>query len=131
MVTATDPACDHCHRLFDGHPCIISFGFTQFRYCGRLCLIDAEEERAQRSRAEEYSLLRHRTRHWKVVDGNGDIVCVTLYRKGAEEVIRRLRRRKAPPFRSATGVSASKSASAPTERSIEPLYRQKVCANAA
>jgi hypothetical protein len=130
MVTSAGPACDHCHRLFDGQPCVVAFCCSQFRYCGRLCLIAAEQERAQRLHAEEYSIQRHRTRHWKVVDGNGDLVCITLYKKGAEEVIRRLRRRKAPPFRPATGKSVAKSDTVP-ERPIDPIYRQKVYAKAA
>lgn len=130
MVTSAGPACDHCLRLFDGQPCIVSFCCTQYRYCSRLCLMAAEEERARRWRAEDYTLQRHHTRHWKVVDGNGDLVCVTLYKKGAEEVIRRLRRRKAPPFRTATGKSVAKSATVP-DRPIDSTYRQKTCATAA
>jgi hypothetical protein len=31
-----------------------------------------------------------KTRYWAVVDTTGTLVCVTLYRKGAAEVVRRL-----------------------------------------
>lgn len=33
---------------------------------------------------------RYGSRNWAVYDGSGILVCVTLYRKGAEEVVRRL-----------------------------------------
>lgn len=129
MVTAAGPACDHCHRLFDGQPCLVAFCCTQFRYCSRLCLLSAEEERVRRYRAEKYSILRHRTRHWKVVDGDGDLVCVTLYKRGAEEVIRRLGCRKPSPFRTTTGKSAPQPVTT-SERPVDPLYRQKICVTA-
>jgi hypothetical protein len=35
------------------------------------------------------SLLKY-GRFWKVVDENGEIVCICVYKKGALEVIRRL-----------------------------------------
>lgn len=28
--------------------------------------------------------------HWQVFDPNGDLVCLTVYKRGAEEVVRRL-----------------------------------------
>jgi len=31
-----------------------------------------------------------RTRFWAVWDADGELICVTVYRKGAEEVLRRL-----------------------------------------
>jgi len=31
-----------------------------------------------------------RTRFWAVYDADGELVCVCVYRKGAEEVVRRL-----------------------------------------
>ena len=37
----------------------------------------------------EYQIVRH-SRSWKVIDPEGELVCITLYRKGAREVIRRL-----------------------------------------
>jgi hypothetical protein len=34
--------------------------------------------------------LRRYKRYWAVYDEDGTLVCVTVYKKGAEEVIRRL-----------------------------------------
>lgn len=34
--------------------------------------------------------MRRRKRYWEVVDSEGSLVCVTLYKRGALEVIRRL-----------------------------------------
>ena len=37
-------------------------------------------------------MLRHKhSRHWAVLDNQGRLVCVCVYRKGAVEVCRRLR----------------------------------------
>ena len=33
---------------------------------------------------------RHRRRFWRVEEADGTLVCVTVFRKGAEEVARRL-----------------------------------------
>jgi hypothetical protein len=38
-----------------------------------------------------YSIRKH-NRNWKVMDPAGLLVCITLYRKGAKKVIRRLER---------------------------------------
>lgn len=38
-----------------------------------------------------YTILKH-SRSWKVLDPTGQLVCLTLYKKGAKEVIRRLER---------------------------------------
>jgi hypothetical protein len=32
-----------------------------------------------------------KSRFWAVVDPTGELVCVTVYKRGAEEVVRRLR----------------------------------------
>ena len=34
--------------------------------------------------------IRKHSRSWKVIDPAGQLVCITLYKKGAKEVIRRL-----------------------------------------
>ena len=34
--------------------------------------------------------IRRRDRHWQVLDPTGELVCLTVYRRGAEEVVRRL-----------------------------------------
>lgn len=36
-----------------------------------------------------YRILR-RDRHWEVRDSKGELVCLTVYKRGAEEVVRRL-----------------------------------------
>jgi hypothetical protein len=33
---------------------------------------------------------RRNTRSWEVLDPQGELVCLTVYRKGAREVVRRL-----------------------------------------
>lgn len=37
-----------------------------------------------------YTIAR-RHRHWEVRDSAGELVCLTVYKRGAEEVVRRLR----------------------------------------
>lgn len=34
--------------------------------------------------------IRQRNRHWEVRDPAGELVCLTVYRRGAREVVRRL-----------------------------------------
>lgn len=34
--------------------------------------------------------IRRRNRHWEVRDSAGDLVCLTVYKCGAKEVVRRL-----------------------------------------
>jgi hypothetical protein len=34
--------------------------------------------------------IRKRHRDWLVIDPAGELVCITVYRRGAEEVVRRL-----------------------------------------
>lgn len=49
--------------------------------------------RANRSteQGESTYTIRRRDRHWEVRDPAGELVCLTVYKCGAEEVIRRLR----------------------------------------
>lgn len=35
-------------------------------------------------------LKKYGTRYWAVYDDNGQLICVTVYKKGANEVMRRL-----------------------------------------
>ena len=35
--------------------------------------------------------IRRRGRFWEVLDVNGELVCMTVYKLGAKEVVRRLR----------------------------------------
>lgn len=34
--------------------------------------------------------VRRRKRYWEVIDPEGGLVCLTVYKRGAEEVVRRL-----------------------------------------
>jgi hypothetical protein len=40
--------------------------------------------------------LTRRDRFWEVRDPAGELVCITVYKCGAQEVIRRLREKEAP-----------------------------------
>jgi len=35
--------------------------------------------------------IRRRGRFWEVLDASGELVCMTVYKRGAKEVVRRLR----------------------------------------
>ena len=35
--------------------------------------------------------IRRRGRFWEVLDSTGELVCMTVYKRGAKEVVRRLR----------------------------------------
>ncbi len=43
---------------------------------------------AQRAQVS-YSIQRH-GRYWRVLDAAGELVCLTVYKRGAQEVVRRL-----------------------------------------
>jgi YD repeat-containing protein len=43
-------------------------------------------------------------RYWAAYDAEGRLICVTLYRKGAQEVVRRLQGRDSPPPAPAAGT---------------------------
>ena len=34
--------------------------------------------------------IKRRNRYWEVLDESGDLVCLTVYKRGAEEVVRRI-----------------------------------------
>ena len=42
--------------------------------------------------AQGYTVERYGARYWAVLDAAGELVCVTVYRRGAREVVRRLGR---------------------------------------
>ena len=54
---------------------------------------DYPQWRAQRTVANDYAPFEVRRfgRHWEVRDAAGHLVCLTVYRRGAAEVIRRLK----------------------------------------
>lgn len=35
-------------------------------------------------------VIEHRGKHWAIIDAVGQLVCLTVYKRGAEEVVRRL-----------------------------------------
>ena len=130
MVTPEGPACDQCHKPLPGGYGYVSFFFCQMICCSRECLDTAETERLRAFRAEEYSMKKHGYRHWKVVDGNGDLVCITLYKKGAAEVIRRLTLRRPRPFRNHGRLCGRQAQAAPQAQTSVPATRKR-CAKAA
>ncbi|MPY86950.1 MAG: hypothetical protein GEU99_03420 [Luteitalea sp.] len=53
------------------------------RMAGTVALMEQSERR--------YLIKRYRgTRYWQVLDPSGELVCLTVYRRGAAEVVRRL-----------------------------------------
>ena len=54
---------------------------------------DYPQYRLQRTALQDYAPfeLRRYGRHWEVRDPAGQLVCLTVYRRGAAEVIRRLK----------------------------------------
>jgi hypothetical protein len=53
----------------------------------------APQQRKRRTDYNGYTIERYRAyeRHWALYDPNGELVCLTVYKQGAEEVVRRLR----------------------------------------
>jgi len=51
------------------------------------------QRRHQRTGSSDYAPfeVRRYGRHWEVRDAAGELVCLTVYRRGAAEVIRRLK----------------------------------------
>ena len=56
------------------------------------CSPSVPDERATGARVEKY-----KRRHWAAYDAEGILVCVCVYRKGAEEVVRRVAPPASPP----------------------------------
>jgi hypothetical protein len=90
MTTPCGPACDHCRTLLP-NGCGYTFFFrSDLRFCSIECAGAAQEDRLRKGRCRELHIRRYRRRFWAVYDGNGDLVCVTVYKRGAREVVRRL-----------------------------------------
>jgi hypothetical protein len=57
-------------------------------------MLDATEARTRTPDAQEPTAYtyqkREQTRWWEVRDPTGELVCLTVYRRGAREVVRRL-----------------------------------------
>ena len=43
-----------------------------------------------RTQPAGYTILKRVTRWWEVIDPDDELVCLTVYRRGAREVVRRL-----------------------------------------
>ena len=56
------------------------------------CKHTEQTEKAQSAVSEDAGTIRisKRGRHWAVTDPDGQLICLTVYKKGAEEVKRRL-----------------------------------------
>lgn len=48
-----------------------------------------QSKESEEQRQSTFTIAR-RARHWEVRDPAGDLVCLTVYKRGAQEVIRRL-----------------------------------------
>src|SRR5579859_6154806 len=92
MTTPHGPVCDRCFISLDGG-CFVTFFFPELRYCSESCLQAAEADRRRESRRTAYQIERYRrSRFWAVLDGHGELICLVVYKKGAQEVVRRLSR---------------------------------------
>lgn len=91
MLTPNGLVCDYCGARIDGYGVTPSYFLIHLRYCNEACLEAAEEERRRVWRAKELSVEKY-GRHWKITDGNGELVCLTVYKKGAAEVMKRLQK---------------------------------------
>jgi len=86
------PTCHYCGKpLADGKG-FVSYWRTHLRFCSIVCLETAEAEWGQKllRAIPTYRFEKYGLRNWAVYDSLGAMVCVTVYKKGAEEVIRRL-----------------------------------------
>jgi len=71
---------------------------------------DYPQVRTQSRAPDDYApfAVRRYGRHWEVLDPAGHLICLTVYRKGAVEVIRRLR--LAPTFPESAGLAKARGA---------------------
>lgn len=92
MWTPNGLVCDYCKAPIPlGTGVMPAYFFIHHRYCDDACLEAAEEERRRAWRAKDVSVKKY-GRFWKLVDGNGELVCITVYKKGAAEVVNRLKK---------------------------------------
>lgn len=86
------PTCYYCGKPLSDGKGYVSFWRTHLRYCSPNCLDTAEREWGEAIQIPilTYRFDKYGMRNWAVYDSNEEMVCVTVYRKGAEEVIRRL-----------------------------------------
>ena len=92
MWTPEGIFCDHCKKpIPKGTAVKPPFFFIHHDYCNEACLEAADQARRRAWRARDLYTYKH-GRFWKIVDGNGDLVCITVYKKGAAEVINRLKK---------------------------------------
>ena len=57
-----------------------------------MMVIASERTAADTRRIQEWARyeIRKRGRFWEVIDSEGELVCMTVYKRGAKEVVRRL-----------------------------------------
>jgi hypothetical protein len=53
-------------------------------------MADTQNSAAPAPQPQPGYTIRKRHRDWMVIDPQGQLVCLTVYRRGAEEVVRRL-----------------------------------------
>ena len=83
--------CDFCGEPIPVGTSVMNFWCCEQRFCSEECADNEHDRRIREWLRREFSIQRHpNSRFWQVVDGNGDLVCLTVYKKGAEEVVRRL-----------------------------------------
>jgi hypothetical protein len=131
VLTPHSLLCSHCHAPLCQGRTFRDYFFCEFAYCSLACLEAAHAERLCALRSEEYKIEPHTASHWKVQDGNGTVVCITVGKAGAEEVLRRLARRKPPPFRPETGTAATKNRADTLAPIVESILHQKPLKKAA
>lgn len=49
-----------------------------------------DDGRRASTREQAVYTIQRRNRHWEVRDPTGDLVCLTVYKRGANEVVRRM-----------------------------------------
>jgi len=83
--------CDFCGEPIPAGTSVMNFWLCQQRFCSEECADNEHNRRLREWNARQYTFRRYpNSRFWQVVDGNGDLVCLTVYKKGAAEVISRL-----------------------------------------
>ncbi len=90
-----------------------------------------EGRRSARCERGSYTIAR-RHRHWEVRDPAGDLVCLTVYKRGAQEVVRRLDRLEGSDNRLLLESDSRENLSPPVRHcpARSPALRHKSCLSA-
>lgn len=89
MSTPNGPVCDCCRQPLPFGSGYVQFFFTHEIFCSLSCLDATEQARSRQWRARILNIVKY-GRFWRVLDGNGELVTTCVYKKGAQEVVRRL-----------------------------------------